>query len=373
MHDPILLLSSDEAPRRWSTGRAPAPPATGAWSDAFDAVAPEAGATLHVGGGEPLALDDLDALMDRATAGGIRLALHTDLPGCDDDQVVRPFSAHDVTLHVHVPACGAAFDALTGASWEAVASGLNNLRAFGFPVVLRIPGTAASIPHLAETVAHLLDAHGGLRVHLDVVDGDDGPSWPAVGDALLALDAAVLRPCPRVIVHGIPALALPLDQFTEVDVVVEDGPSTPWEVPATYLARHGDPSVDRDQIAARRAWLARDPKDRPGHRGDPRDKLVGATSVALLRPGNEVYAVVLPRTDGAALARGAHHALYVAGRFEDPVLQQRLGTIAKQVHTRSAGETLSIGRLRALAHVLRRALRPRHDEEPVGWYEEGEG
>ena len=98
-----------------------------------------------------------------------------------------------------------------------------------------------------------------------------------------------------------------------------------------------------------------------------------ALSVVLIRPGNPVFAVLEPRVEGRPyLVGNARFGLCVYGRFKDPVLQPRFAEACKMAYGREGKENLEFARLRAVAHVLRRAMRERHDGDPVQLYEEGE-
>lgn len=357
-----LLLSEQQAPPPWRQVGPRRPPAGAA--DWRDAVGGLGAGEVRVAGGEPLAMPDLHALLAALHHQGRRVTLHTCLPGLDDDLQVRPFSAWDVRFRVTLPAADAAgFEALTGAPLEPVLAGLRNLEAFGFPYEIEVPLAATTLAGLADTVARAHAELGARSVRLRPVEPVDAALAHGVGQALLDLEARALRPHLRLVLDGLPALALPVDALEEVDVRTDD----PADAPAPGWLQ------DVDARARRRVWLMTPAQDRPGHRGHSLDRLGRPTSLVLLREGHEVYAVVDRVADARPLlARAGSFGLSVAGRFREPALAERFGQLARALRREvEATPPADLARLRGLAHVLRRSLKPRHDDQPPVLREEG--
>ncbi|MCB9681104.1 MAG: radical SAM protein [Alphaproteobacteria bacterium] len=380
-----LPLSATEAPAAWPLPWRRVPDLPGTWRDRLDGLPP---GDVHVGGGEPLRLPDLGDLLDALTARGRRVVLHTDLPDVHEDVVVRLFAPYDVRFRVNVPTADPArlHGWTDGAGdLEQVEAGLRNLQAFAYTTWMAVPVARETLTDVVPTLQHLLHTYAAHRIHLDVVHGtapDDprwahAPAWDDVDAALLGWDRTEPRPHPRLVVHGMPGLGLSLDAYTDLDLEVEGAPDDPWQVPEGLVRHRGAASPDTDALARRRIWLATPPAQRANRRGHPLARFVDAVSVVLVRPGHEVYAVIVPRTDGLPfIATTDRHGLLVAGRFEDATLRERFGTLARQVYARARtpdpqDAPLDLARLRALAHVLRRGMRERHDDEPVAWREEG--
>lgn len=282
----------------------------------------------------------------------------------------------------HDPAGLSTLTGVDGATLhEQLVQALRNLEAFGFPIDLVLPVGAANVAALPDTVAWLIDTFSPRGVHLEVVAGrhaddpawDHAAPWTDLHAALHDLEARALRPHPRLHVTGIPALALPLDALEEVDLRVEAPPDDPWSVPEGYPFDDATPP-NRDVLDARRVWLASRPKDRRSHRGDPRDRLLDAVSTVLVRPGHDVFATVERLGPSSRpLTRWGAYGVNVYGRFDDPTLAQRFTTLARALYAQVEAEPPdSLARLRAIAHVLRRSMKPKHDGEAVKVREEGD-
>ena len=124
------------------------------------------------------------------------------------------------------------------------------------PTALAVPGTSVRLA-FAECRRWVGDGcePAGLPtpVHVDVARGIDDkptswqntPSWHTVGEQLRALQTRDLRLPPRVHLQGMPALALPLEDFDRLDLRVDDRADTPLEVPAGYRHHHGYCSFQR--------------------------------------------------------------------------------------------------------------------------------
>lgn len=348
-----LRLSLAEAPTHLDLpGRGA--PAEGRWADAVAAL-PDDSTLVRITGGEPLRLPDLPALLD--ALGDRPVVLHTDLPDLDDDDRVRPFARWDVRFRVRVPSVEA--DRLTalGGDVERQQAGLRNLQAFAYPFELEVPLWADHVAHLPHTLAHLLRAYSPQRLHVAVATGPAAPRWADIDGALRAFDATAPRPSPRLHVTGLPALALSLDSYTEVDLIVGGSAEDRWALPTDHP--HDEPRPDEDALARRRVWLATPHDRRPGFRGDPLDRFEHATSVVLVRPGHRVFAVIERRRDGVPyLAAGMRFGLLVAGRFEEEELAARFRELAIRLHRAAGGDEPDLPALREIAHDLRRGMRP---------------
>ena len=123
----------------------------------------------------------------------------------------------------------------------------------------------------------------------------------------------------------------------------------------------------------REALLALPPDQRPGYCSDPRNRFLTSTSRVLIRPGHLVFAVLAPRRSGRPyLVTSDRHGVVIAGRFTDADLQSRLRTLCIALRTKVADDAPDLARLKALAHMLRRSLKPSTDGEPVVLRDGGE-
>ena len=295
-------------------------------------------------GVDPVSDPGVHDLLARLDARDLRAVIPTGLAGLDDDRPLRPFLDWDVRLRARLRADDA----------HALAA-LRNLQAFAVPFDVECPaGEADRLPDLVAAVC----AGGAVRgVRLTARAPGDVPGLAAVARAVRALDARRLSPPPRLVLDGVPALALPVEDLAAVDVRTDDGPDAPWP-----------DGVDAgpDTRARRRVWLATAPSDRPCWRGDALDRFADACSVVAIRPPHAVVAVVDRRPPtSSALAHTERFALWIAGRFDDPALAARFAAIARAVRDGVvASPPADLARLRALAHVLRRSMKPAHDGEP---------
>jgi len=335
-------------------------PLDDAWRDTLAALDASPGDAVLVTGEEPLWRSDLVDLLSALGARHLRAVLHTDLPGLDDDQKVRPFAPFDVRFRVRVPSFDpATYTRLTERSVDTLHFGLRNLQAFAYPSTLEVPVRPETVPTLADTIAEAMS--GGRTRHVRLrLDAAPSPAlFDALGDALRDLDARALRMRPRVVLDGLSAMALPVEALTDVDVRTEEGPDAP--------APEG---LDPDVRAARRVWLATPEDQRPGWRTHPLDRLHAAgtpVSLVTLRDRHAVYAIVdRKRDDRPLLAQTDRFGLSIAGRFTDASLASRFATLCRQVHAHAQDQPpADLAALRALAHVLRRSMKPKHDDDPM--------
>lgn len=340
-------------------------------ASAIDAALAQGATHIRLTGGEPLAHPDLHHLLARITDGGARALVRTRLPGLDDDEPVRPFAPHDVRFEVELPYARAT----DPERWDAVEGGLRNLKAFAYPFDLILPVTTANLDQVADIVAHVHGTDLGRGVQLEVLAPDDpedprwtwAPTWAQVDAVLADLHARALNPPPRVHVTGMPILGLSVGDVPHLDVRTDAASGADARPSPAYLAHHPAPSIDIDTLARRRTWLATPPKERPGFRGDARDRFDEAVAVVLVRPHEGVFAVVEAAIDGRPyLARTARHGLAVYGRMADPTQAERFRTLCRRVHQDAQQRPPeALADLRSLAHVLRRSLKPRHDQDPI--------
>ena len=92
-----------------------------------------------------------------------------------------------------------------------------------------------------------------------------------------------------------------------------------------------------------------------------------------VRTGHSVFLTVdRLRADRPPLVQSSTHGIFVYGRYEDEILQTRFATLCKLARS-SYGATIDgeLRRLREIAHVLRRSMKPKHDDQTVLLREEG--
>lgn len=331
------------------------------WRDTLADLDAPAGSELLVTGEEPLLRDDLLDLLSTIAGLGLRAILHTDLPGLDDDLKVRPFAPFDAIFRVRVPSFDPeTYERLVDQPLDAFLFGLRNLQAFAHPFELEVPVRPDTFPGLADTIAEAMAGGRTRAVRLRLDAEPTQALLTDVGAALRDLDARALRMRPRVVLDGLQATTLPVEDLTEVDVRSDDPPGTP--IP--------DWVDDPDVRARRRVWLATPVARRPGFRSHPLDALYRRgtpASVVKVREAEEVYAVVdRLQPDRPALAATDRFGLWIAGRMHDPVLAERFATLCRQVHAYAAERPpTGLADLRVLAHILRRSMKPGHDGEPI--------
>jgi hypothetical protein len=333
--------------------------------------------TAWLTGGEPLDHPDLHEALNRLTAHGWRVVIRSTLPGLDDDLPIRAFAPHDVRFHVPFHTV----DPRRLAQWsgeddtlDKLTFALRNLSAFAYPVTLEVSVNRHTIQGLADTVAHLQRQWTATPVHLHIHRGhgvedpawQDSVPWDVIGGELLEVQNRDLRRPPRAHLFGMPALALPLEDLERLDLRVQDTADDPLVIPPGYVATHGEPQLDSDALAARRVWLVTPNKERSSWRSHPMDRFADATSVVLIRPGHPVFAIVEPcKPNVPYLVQSPLHGIAIAGRFNNAVLQKRFGHICREVRQNaSSAPPDGLSRIRALAHVLRRSLKPKHDDSP---------
>lgn len=334
-------------------------------------------------GAEPTRSPELFATLAALTAEGRPATLHTDLPDFGDDRTLRPYAPYDVRFQVRYPTCDPdLYASLCGRELESLESGLRNLRAFGYPIRWVVPVTPQTLPTLAKTVIHLVHDASARFVDLHVLGHGppEDPSWRwSVSDRdlarqLLAIERLRHKPTPRIRVHGRHALRLPVAGLEDLDVRAEGRAGDTLVDDTGYRTHHDDPLPAGDELAARRAMLVRDPKDRPYFRSDPRDRLGDPVATSLIRPRQLVFALVERRREGVPyLATTHHYGLALRGRMDDAVLSARFRDLCLLVrdHVRQHPPG-DLARLRELASILRRGMKPRHDDTPVRLREEGE-
>lgn len=339
------------------------------------------GPGVHIIGPEPTRAADICDVLASHTNDGNASIVYTDLPGFDDDRSIRPYGPLDVRFRVRVPTADAVLcSSLCNRDLEELEGGMRNLRAFGFPLIPVVPVASPTIDGLAATIEHLVQRYTPQEIQLDVIGHGDvnDPSWAwSVTDAALErqldiLDSRNLRPRPRLRVLGRHGLRLPIDRLTRVDMRVEGGASDRDLVPAGHQHVHREPAPSGETLAARRATLVLPEKDRPAWRSGPADRLGDVVTRVLVRPGEPVFAVIAGRASGVPyLATTEHYGLFIVSRFGDDALNGRFRTLCKQVYAHVQAHPASgLGRLRELASILRRSMKPRHDDKPVEMREE---
>ena len=339
---------------------------------------------VRLSSGDILHYPGLFDLMDDLAALGKRMTLVTPGHALADDQNVRPFAGYLVGFELCMPSADPEVSKLAfGVDiFESLEAGMRNLKAFAYRFSVTVPVYRDNVHTMAETVLHLGRAYTLRQVRVEVFNPPGGPTpwvhrypaYSAVAEQLLAIERDGFKPKPRVELAGVPAGQIPLEQFEQLDVVVDPAPRPGGDItspPAAYIEQHGRPEVDASVLVRRRAILATPHDQRPSYRGDPRDRFADAVSVVLIRPGNPVFVAIEPKVAGRPyLVGNESYGLCVYGRFGDAVLQSRFATLCKTVYAKEGKERLEIGRMRAVAHVLRRSLKPKHDHEPVELREE---
>lgn len=294
-------------------------------------------------------LDDPLWLPVLAEGAGRRLVVHAALEGLADDGPLRPLLLSHLLVAVSYPSVDDAVSRACGVDRIALEKAMRNLLAFAVPMRLEVPVSAVNVHTLMPTLDHLTRAFRGRRIVVRGTAGVEG-----VWYQLSHLEHDGLRPLPRIVLPDRAPEEVPMEDFPKL-------PLLPMAVGA------GTSTADRE-----RQRLAAIPlQERPGFRGHPLDQFDDAAAIVLLRPGHQVYAIVEPVREGRPyLVQGHGYGVAIAGRYSE-LLAPRFGKLCRKLRAEEPPDP-TLGRLRQLAHVLRRGMRPRHDGEEVRLREEGE-